>query len=162
MGTQEIEEAARLIHGHSDRAEFRGGASDHDIANAEEALGIKFPPSYRRFLESLGAGRFGDQTFFGVVGPEGDHALDVVTRTRDQREHGNLPATHIIVGPYGREAFFGFDCADRRNNEECPVAEIPRDYGDIQEPNFFELDFGSFMLARIRDEIGESGEFLHP
>ncbi|WP_168210453.1 SMI1/KNR4 family protein [Persicimonas caeni] len=162
MGTHETEEAARLIQRHSERADFRGGASDHEIARAEDRLGVKFPPSYRRFLEDLGAGQFGDQTFFGVIGPEVDSMLDVVSRTLDQRTHGNLPTTHVVVAPYGSEAFFGFDCADRRYNEECPVAEFPRDYGDTQEPNYFELDFGSFLLARIRDELGERGQFLHP
>lgn len=46
--------------------------------------------------------------------------------------------------------------------QQCSIAEIPRDYGSIQASTVFELDVGSFMLARIREELGECGQFLPP
>lgn len=159
MGTVQTEHALRRMREHAERAHFADGASDAQIARAEERLGVEFPPSYRRFLAEVGAARFDDQVIFGVAG---DERTDVVEATLDQRARGNLPDTHVIVGPYGEEAFFGFDCADRRNDGECPVAEIPRDWGDIQEPNFFADDFGSFLLRRVRDQLGEHGAFEHP
>lgn len=162
MGIHEVDEAIRLINQNAEHANFGGGASQHAIAKAEKAVGIKFPPSYARFLSELGGGHFAEQTFFGVQTDGEDRSLDLVWHTLDQRQNGNLPDTHVVIGPYGEEAFFGFDCAARRSNEECPVAEFPRDYGDIQEPNYFELDFGSFLLARIRDVLGHPSEFRHP
>ncbi len=158
MGTMETEQAIALMRRHRALAEFVGGASAEQIEAAEARLGVRFPPSYRQFIEEVGAVRFAGHDVLGVVGRHGDPRLDVVRVTLDERAHTDMSDEHIVVGPYGREAVFALDCADRRHDGECPVAEFPRDYGEIQEPNFFDEDFGDFVLRWVRDELGEHAQ----
>ncbi|MFP4600960.1 MAG: SMI1/KNR4 family protein [Persicimonas sp.] len=157
------DEAIRLIMENDELAEFAGGVSTtEEIARAEERLGVEFPPSYRRFLEQLGAGRFGAQVFFGLSEAAGHSEWDVVHHTLDRREHSNLGGTTVVVGPYGEEAFFILDCARPGDDDECPVAEVPAGYSDIEEPNYFEDNFGRFIYARVCDVLGKPGDFSHP
>ncbi len=157
------DEAIRLIMENDELAEFAGGVSTSEtIARAEERLGVEFPPSYRRFLEQLGAGRFGAQVFFGLSEATDHREWDVVSHTLDRRAHSNLGDTDVVVGPYGKEANFVLDCTRPGDDDECPVAEVPVGYSDIQEPNYFEDSFGRFMYARVCDVLGKPGELSPP
>ena len=49
-----FEDAVNIINSVSDYAEFSGPVSEELIQKAESILGVKFPPSYRRFLKEFG------------------------------------------------------------------------------------------------------------
>jgi hypothetical protein len=53
MSMQNYEKARELI-GEAGGGDFEGAKPESLVAKAEAALGIAFPPSYRRFLLELG------------------------------------------------------------------------------------------------------------
>lgn len=59
MSDADFQQALRIVDENPGRAAFVGGRDEMLVAEAERALGVEFPPSYRRFLEELGAGSFG-------------------------------------------------------------------------------------------------------
>jgi hypothetical protein len=58
----------RLISGIDDPRLWKSRpAGDEEIREAEKALGVSFPPSYRAFLSLYGAMSVGDVTISGIV-----------------------------------------------------------------------------------------------
>ena len=55
MSTQKFELARELIAG-AGGGDFEGAKPESLVARAETALGLTFPPSYRRFLLEMGCG----------------------------------------------------------------------------------------------------------
>lgn len=73
-----IDEALQLLRDHSGDA-VGDGESEESIAKAEAALGIKFPSSYRRFLQDLGyAEMFGDEIYSIYEEPVDSACLGIV------------------------------------------------------------------------------------
>ena len=67
MGMAEIEQALALIQAYPERRHFVGRRDPQLVYEAELALGLTFPPTYRRFLLELGAGGFAGEEFYGVI-----------------------------------------------------------------------------------------------
>jgi antitoxin YobK len=51
---EDYTEARELIERHDDLADFMGERPEELVARAEEALGVRFPPTYRAFVRDLG------------------------------------------------------------------------------------------------------------
>ena len=83
-------------------ATFAGERSEGLVARAEEALGVSFPPTYRRFVCQLGAGNFGSREFYGVIDDEWQDSVvpDGIWCTLSEREEG-LPQHFVVVGAVG-------------------------------------------------------------
>ena len=65
MSIQNYEEAKRLIEESGD-GDFEGIKPLSLVVKAEAALGIRFPPSYRRFLLEMGCGDIRGMEVFGL------------------------------------------------------------------------------------------------
>ena len=52
----ELEVGLRLVAQHPDASFFIGSRDEELVKAAEAALGLAFPPTYRRFVRELGAG----------------------------------------------------------------------------------------------------------
>ena len=63
----DYERAAALIAESKDDADFAGPRPAELIQAAEEALGVQFPPTYRRFVSEYGAGNIGSTEIYGVI-----------------------------------------------------------------------------------------------
>ncbi len=65
-------------------------ATPEEIAKAEKALGVIFPPDYRKFLAKAGWLRVGAHEI-GGLGNQIPSYLDVVNTTKRERAAGRLP-----------------------------------------------------------------------
>lgn len=151
MGERQAQSAIARILDEIDDRQVTGGASEERIEQIERRLGVEFPRSYRVFLEQFGAGDFGHFVVFGIVddaeGPLAD--LDAVERTIAAREESNLPATAVIFSERGDTSDVAFQCAERDQFGECPVAIFPKEYSAIEEPNVLADDFGDWLLRTV-------------
>lgn len=112
MTDDPIAALVRLADEHD--GDFEGAVADADIAAAEEVLGVVFPQSFRRFLESLGAGDVAGVELYGIVGDPRSAAPgppDAVGMTLRERAEFGLPASMIIVGDDGMGGWYVLDTA---------------------------------------------------
>ena len=76
-------------------------ARDEEIQEAEKALGVSFPPSYRAFLSLYGAMSVGDVTISGIVNnaPLDPGGGSVVSDTTTFRKDWRLPDHYVVIQP---------------------------------------------------------------
>ncbi|WP_420471438.1 SMI1/KNR4 family protein [Brevundimonas sp. FT23042] len=141
MTTTAIDAALALIADHPDQAFFLGPRSDALIAKAEQALGGRFPPAYRRFVEHLGAGDCDGVEVYGLVDETfGGPLPDAVWITLDERKKGSIPSDLIVVGDSGDGSYY---CI--QHGEDGPVHLVaPNGRSDAVA-----ADFGAYLLSRL-------------
>jgi hypothetical protein len=149
----DLESALAAIAAHGKEAGFVGRRSEIVVRSAEKALGLRFPPTYRRFLLELGAGSFGSSEIYGVVDIDFENSCvpDAVWATVQARERDDLPVDLIAIGQDDDE----LTCLQiRPKAEEGPVialnaGEDPERVGTRAVAN----DFGAYLLSRVREEL---------
>ena len=67
MGMQEYETAVELMNQYPQHQDFMGPRDENLIRKAEEILGLRYPPIYRRFLLEYGAGGFFGFEVYGIT-----------------------------------------------------------------------------------------------
>jgi hypothetical protein len=110
VGLADVDQALDLINSYKGRKRFVGVRQRALIEEAEAALGVRFPPSYRRFLESLGAGSIRGREIYGVIDSNfRDSTIpDGIWLTLMERQHSRLPEALVIVYSTGERL-----CCDR-------------------------------------------------
>jgi antitoxin YobK len=148
MAMDEYEGAAALIEDHDDEADFDGPKSQELIELAERAAGLRFPPTYRRFLAEYGAGSFGSTEIYGVIDEDFEHSStpDAIW----------LALTHPRAGLFvfhavGDGTEFCLDTTRAASDGEMPVVAVHPD-GDAREE--VAPDFGSALLMLVREALG--------
>lgn len=132
-----------------------GPASDMAIAAAENALGVRFPVSYRGFLSTYGAVLCGGLEIAGLF--EGEYQdepplwSDVVTTTNGLRRasRGGIPASYIAISDDGGEYKFYIDVSQESSTGECPVVVL----GPGAEGVVVADDFLDFVIRSLNEEI---------
>jgi hypothetical protein len=74
-----------MIEEYSEEKDFFGEVSEEHISNAEKSLNLKFPRSYREFVQKYGSGGI---CGVEVLGIEGNLGASVVKDTERYRELG--------------------------------------------------------------------------
>jgi hypothetical protein len=158
MSTAELEEAFDLLAKQHGNATFAGRRLPQLISSAEEALGLKFPPTYRRFLLELGAGSFGGEEFYGVVNEnfEDSAVPDGIWLTLDERAKSGLPPNLLIVSETGDGAWFALDTAQKDDDQESPVVIYFGPDAESPPSQVVARDFGEFFLDRVRKALARS------
>lgn len=96
-------------------AQSDGDASTRVLKNAQEALGVKFPPAFLRLVCKFDLGEF--EVCNVRFGAKGDYAGELV-RLNDTDEyggkwwHGDTRPANLIVFAVGDPWIFLLDCAD--------------------------------------------------
>jgi len=158
MGIAELDEALTLVRMHSSDAHFAGPRDVGLIAAAEAALGVSFPPTYRRFLLELGAGSVGSVEIFGVINDDFEHSgiPDAIWYTLTERSETQLPHQLIVIYSLGDGEIFALDASHVNADGECPVVawlpggSEPEDRLEIISP-----DFGSFFLHMVKQALAK-------
>ena len=153
MSMKDLDRALAIVAEHGGQASFVGPRSEIVVRSAEKALGLKLPPTYRRFLRELGAGSFGAAEIYGVVDIDFENSAvpDAVWVTVGARENDDLPADLVVVGHEDDE----ITCLQiRPEAEEGPVmvinaGEDPERVGTRTAAE----DFGAYLLSRVEEEL---------
>jgi hypothetical protein len=129
-----------------------GGASESTIAEAEAALGVRFPPSYRSFLAQFGAAVGRGFSIAGLF----HHADDatpfwenVVTwNLRNRRvTRGLIPARYIAISSDGGDYIFYLDTGTLDPESPVVVLGPGRDYVVVAP------DFNTFVIDLSKDSL---------
>ena len=148
MSFQDLEKALKLIEDNG--GDFAGKKSDDLIAKAEQALVLKFPPSYKQFLNKLGCGGIEGSEIFGVIDENFEKAgiPDGIWLTLDERKSG-LPEYFVVVSEVGDGAYYVLDTSQVDVDGECPVVtyEINGSSEKVAD------DFGSFLLSELQEVL---------
>jgi len=105
--------------------EFSGPVDDAKIREAESALGVTFPPSYRDYLRRYGAMEVDGRSFGGLsaaaaVGSVGD----VVAFTRHARADHGLPVRYVAIDFQDGDAFLCIDTGRQDADGESPLVLV--------------------------------------
>jgi hypothetical protein len=151
----QFRQALRMID-RSGEGDFTGPIPQQVVEEAEELLGVRFPPSYRQFLLKLGCGDVAGAEFYGIVddnlrnGP----IPNGIWLTLDERETAKLPPKMVLVSFTGMSGYYALDLARVGENREAPVvmwqAGAPAEACPV-----IAKDFGTFFLDEISSALGE-------
>jgi antitoxin YobK len=148
MAIADYERAVALIDQHEHEADFAGPRPPELIERAEQAVGVRFPPTYRRFLLEYGAGNVGSTEIYGVVDHdfENSSAPDAIWHNLTSRREGLF--TFYAVGE-GTE--FCLDTTRTTPDGEMPVVAVTTSGATKEE---VAPDFGSAFLMLVQEELG--------
>lgn len=154
MGMKELEDALTLIKENPDDSFFAGPKSEELISKAENALGLFFPPTYRRFVKELGAGNIAGQEFYGVTTDNFDSASvpNGVWFTLHARKNYSFPDDLIIVFSLDDGSYIALNAHKEHSDRECEVVLWTAPDEDTE---VLYDDFGFFLLERITDALNE-------
>lgn len=120
MSNENYERARQLIED-AGGCDFEGPKPEMLVAKAESALGLRFPPSYRRFLLELGCGDINGLEVYGLIDGDFEKSTvpDGVWLTLNERREFGLDPAYLIVGgsetgPPTRSIRGRFATAERR------------------------------------------------
>jgi len=155
MSMTDLDAAFRLID--ENDGDFEGRKPASLVAAAERALGLTFPPTYRKFLLEYGCGDIGGEEFYGVIKDDfvNSSVPDAIWLTLREREESQLPAKFVVVYSSGDGGYAVLDTGQRDSVDECPVVEwIPGASADPQSAPRLADDFGSFLLQTVSAAVG--------
>jgi len=118
-------------------------------------LGVAFPPSYRAFVEQMGAGSVLGREVYGVVpDPSASGPPNVVSATLSARESLALPERFVIVVDLDDSSAIALDTGNADSDGEVPVVRIwPGEEGDELVEGEVASDFGSFFDQFVRERL---------
>ncbi len=108
-----------------------GPVSEPTIADAEQQLGIRFPPQYRSFISTFGCGGVDSEEFIGLGGPDYLHIVKLTLRLRDRMN--SLPVSLL---PVRGDGFGNYDCLDTSqptSEGEYAIVQWNHEAGKSQE-----------------------------
>ena len=150
----DLEEALRLLEPWRSALRVVGPATEEQIEEAEEALGVAFPATYPSFLAELGAGSILGSEIYGVVrdlaapGPP-----NVVWMNLHLRRDAGLPEHLIVVADLDDSSAFALDVSGA-GSYEAPVLRIwPGEPSEALVDGEVAASFGSFFLRFAQERI---------
>jgi antitoxin YobK len=149
MSMTDLERAVDLIE-RSKEGYFHGPATEYLIGRAEQALGLSFPPSYKRFLSRLGCGSIFGEEFYGLVNEDFENATapNGIWVTLEERRSVDLPESLIVVGSTGDGGDYAIDVSQKNSEGESPVVEWW--FGNPPYCKFVAEDFGAFLWQCVQ------------
>jgi hypothetical protein len=151
MGMEDVERALELVREREDEGTFAGPRGDL-LPAAEEALGHPLPPTYRRFIEELGAGDIAGLETYGVIDTdfEDSSVPDAIWFTLTERRDNDLPEGLVIVAQEIAGFYATLDTRGVGPGGEAPVVawfQGPETADRLAE------DFGAYFLERLEEAL---------
>lgn len=152
MGMRELEKAFSIIDENIEEGFFAGEKTGELIVKSERALGLKFPPTYRRFVKKKGAGGIAGQEFYGVTTDNFISATvpNGIWFTLSTREEYSLPDDLIVIGSNDDGTYVALNAHKDHAEREADVIEWNPETG---EENIVADDFGSFLLEKVTEAL---------
>ena len=148
MSIQKYLEARELI-GSTGGGDFEGAKPESLVAKAETALGLTFPPSYRRFLLEMGCGDINGMEVFGLINDnfEKSSVPNGIWLTLNERRAIGLHPAYVIIGDGGDGAYYALDTRQVDNAGEVPVVRLSIDGRHSEK---VADSFGKYLLEAVR------------
>lgn len=136
---------------------FTGGATDEVIIDFENALGVKFPSSYKEFLKKYGALSFVGDTYYGITKSSVDAVAipSVAFATRSARKDGDADASMIVVKTSGYGPIYSIDTSIIGAAGEPVIVETGLSFKRTKDKKVIYQDFQEFFSDMIRQAIKE-------
>jgi hypothetical protein len=148
MSIQKYEQARELIKG-AGGGDFEGAKPEVLMAKAEAALGLRFPPSYRRFLLEMGCGGIQGLEVYGLVNGNFEKSTvpNGIWLTLNQRHAIGLNRNFVIIGEGGDGTYYALDTSQAKEGGEAPVVRLSVDgrYSEAVADSF-----GAFLLEAVK------------
>lgn len=149
-----ITKAAEIIDANYDLAAFVGGVPFEEVWVAENYLEVRFPDSYREFLQRYGAGSFGGKEVYGL-GVPATGLPNVVWATEALRASDDFfPADLVVIQDTGEGDILCLATSRMNDQNECPVVQwIPEMSFEEQAFEVVNSTFAHFLLRLVRSVI---------
>ena len=126
------------------------------VDTAEQILGVKFPLTYRTFVETKGHGGPGNVFIPGIFENDLNKIKDsgVVWGVLEDRNGLGYPMHLIKLYDVGEGTTYCLDTSQMNEEGECPVVAWP--LGGYEETPVLEVvaeDFGKFFLDMVHRQI---------
>ncbi|HTS82715.1 MAG TPA: SMI1/KNR4 family protein [Myxococcaceae bacterium] len=134
--------------------DFAGPKPESLVARAEEALGLRFPPSYRQFLLELGCGDVGGFEVYGVVDDDFVHSSvpDAIWMTLEERRNVGLDPRYLVIGTLGDGTLDCLDTVHLGRDGEAPVVQLS---SEGEDPVRLADSFGEYFLTEVESALSE-------
>lgn len=125
------------------------GASDSEIAAAEQSLGVLLPDSYRSYLRLIGWARFSHCELYGL-GLDTPPHLGLVNNTVVER-NSMEPALPLTLVPLMNDGAGNHYCLDTSATVagECPVVFWDHEAGTSQCPELMAQSFPNWLVKLL-------------
>ncbi|MHA7058269.1 SMI1/KNR4 family protein [Aquimarina sp. M1] len=146
-----LEKAFEIIEKNIDESNFFGPIAKEKITSAENILNIKFPLSYKRFIEQYGSGDIFGLEFYGIIkDPKTDaHMIpNGIWLTQSLRNESNLLLRYLVIAETGYGPYYVLDTSEGKNNENQVYIW---DIGNQVEEKFD--NFGSFLFTLLEESM---------
>jgi antitoxin YobK len=150
MSLQDYQSAKSLIE--ETDGDFEGPKPEALVASAEHALGLRFPPSYRRFLLELGCGDLNGLEIYGVINEnfEGSSVPNGIWLTLNRRRSTGLDHAYVLIGDGGDGTYYAIDTQSVDETGENPVVRLSVDSAQA-EP--VASSFGAYLLEAVQSVV---------
>ncbi len=158
MSMNDLLTAFELIEKYKDEAYFSGPKHEDLIVCAEAALGSKFPPTYRAFLEQYGAGGSLSIDIYGLINADFANSgiPDAIWLTLRHRKSYSLPHELILIGELGEGTMFALRTGVVDSDGENPVVDwVPGLDLPLDKLPVTARDFGEYLLHRIENMLDD-------
>jgi len=151
MSIEKYEQARQLIED-AGGGDFEGAKPETLVARAEAALGLTFPPSYRRFLLEMGCGDINGLEVFGLIDDNFANSTipNGIWLTLHERRRLDLDPAYVFVGDAGDGAYYAIDTSNSRQDGEAQVIWLSMD-GSLND-NVAD-SFGAFLLRQVQEIV---------
>jgi antitoxin YobK len=148
MSVQNYIEARRLVDD-TGVGDFEGAKPEQLVAKAENVLGLRFPPSYRRFLLEMGCGSVNGFEVYGLINDNFEKSTvpNGIWLTLDERRSIGLDHRYILISESGDGSYYAIDTENLDNAKEAAVVRLSAD-GHSHEK--VANSFGSYFLESVR------------
>ena len=150
-----IEKPSEIIDANPEMGEWSGGVPFEEIWVAEGQLNVKFPESYKQFLQRYGSGSFAGEDIYGLGVPE-TNLPNVVFATDTLRTSDDFfPVDLVVIQDTGEGDLLCLATSRMDEAGECPVVQwIPEMSFEEQMFEVINRTFAHFLLAVARRATG--------
>ncbi|WP_034263733.1 SMI1/KNR4 family protein [Actinospica robiniae] len=155
---EDIDAFIRIVKTHDGTVNYHEDPPDAAlIEEAEQILGVTFPPSYRHFLAEIGGCDIEGEEFYGLFRRRDDpqQIMGTASFSLQERQDSQMPATMLVLQYDGMGGIYVLDTAQTDADGEAPVlVYLPPWVTNGRPLEYIASSFGAFALRKARRVIG--------
>lgn len=147
-----FDKALLIIEANLEEADFCGPIDTLCVEKAEKMLGVSFPDSYKRFLETQGAGDIFGKEIYGILhDPETDYegVPNGIWMTLDLRKTAGMDHQFVMFAETGYGPYYVIDTSSVKLDGSGPVLLWSVDGQREKVAD----NFGEFLYDWLQEDI---------